>query len=252
MHVQNGKGVVINKVSAPKPYELLAAQLREAILGGQIAEGETLPPERELVEQTGLTRGSVREALKMLGAEGLVETRPGRFGGNTVTLPTKDKIARSLGQFVRGQQLPFRTLHETRDVLEPALARLAAVHRTGADLDAMRRFHAELEITDGFQAFSRANMRWHASVAHSSHNELLIAALEAISYGVAVSTTIDEYDTPSTRAKVIRVHAAIMDAIEEGDGARAERRMRAHTSAAHAQAAGLDSTTVPMSSVDSD
>ncbi|MFC9454501.1 FadR/GntR family transcriptional regulator [Streptomyces sp. NPDC056983] len=239
--------MVVKKVLAPKPYELLADQLREAILDGEIAEGDALPPERDLVDQTGLTRGSVREALKLLAAEGLVETRPGRFGGNIATLPARRDIASSLGQFVRSRQLPLRTLHETRDVLEPALARLAAAHRTNSDLVTLRRLHQELELAEGFQRFARTNVKWHRAIAQASGNELLTAALEAIAYGVAVSTTAETYDTPQTRTEVIRIHAHILAAIEARDGALAERRMRQHISATRAQSTDVEFTYVPMS-----
>jgi GntR family transcriptional regulator, transcriptional repressor for pyruvate dehydrogenase complex len=243
------RSVFVDRVVAPKPYDLLAEQLREAILSGDISEGELLPSERDLVEQTGLTRGSVREALRQLAAEGLVQTKPGRFGGNMVTLPTKDAVANSLNQFVRGRRMPLRTLHETRDVLEPALARLAARHRTDQDLRRIRQLHQELvEATGDFQRFSRLNIRWHHAVAHASGNELLSAALEAISYGVAVSTTVSEYDSPEIRQQVIRVHAQLIDAIEARDGDLAERRMRQHIGATHARATNVDTSDVPLSS----
>ncbi|MER8072949.1 FCD domain-containing protein [Streptomyces sp. NPDC094034] len=248
MQNRKGKPIVVNRVSAPKPYSLLADQLREAILGGEISEGDTLPSERDLVEQTGLTRGSVREALKLLSAEGLVQTRPGRFGGNIVTLPRKENIANSLSQFVRGKGLPLRTLHETRDVLEPALARLAAAHRTDSDLENMHRRHEELVgAVESFPSFSRANIKWHNAVAQASSNELLTAALEAISYGISVSTTVEEYNTPETRQQVIRIHSQIMAAIEAQDGELAERRMRQHINATHARAVAIETTTVPLS-----
>ncbi|MCS5498251.1 FCD domain-containing protein [Cnuibacter physcomitrellae] len=242
---------MIGRVLAPKPYMILAGQLREAILSGEIPENTMLPSERLLVEQSGLTRGAVREALKTLAGEGLVQTKPGRFGGNVVTLPGRESVAVSLNQFVRGRQLPLRVLHETRTVLEPALARLAALHRTDADLDALARLHRDLvDAAGNFQAFSRANIRWHSAVASASHNDLLAAALEAISYGVAVSTTVHEYDTPETRDAVIAVHAGILAAIEDGDGETAERRMRHHLSATHSRVADPDSTVVPMSGSD--
>lgn len=238
----------VNKVIAPKPHALLADQLREGILSGEIEEGSSLPPERELVEQSGLTRGAVREALKTLASEGLVVTRPGRFGGNVVTLPGRDQVASSLNQFVRGRRLSLRVLNETRDVLEPALARLAALHRTEEDLALLKDLHEELiAAVPNFQAFSRANVRWHLALAQSSHNDLLTAALEAISYGVSVSTTVDTYDTPETRAAVIAVHSGINDAVEAQDADLAERRMRKHIHATHGRAVNVDSTVVPLS-----
>jgi DNA-binding FadR family transcriptional regulator len=124
------KPVVIKRISAPKPHVMLADQLRETILSGEISEGESLPPERELVTQTGMTRGAVREALRLLAVEGLVQTRHGRLGGNVVTLPGNESMANAITLFVRGRKLPLRTLQETREAVEPALARSTA-HAAG-------------------------------------------------------------------------------------------------------------------------
>lgn len=240
--------VVLKRISAPKPHDVLLDQLREAILRGEISEGQTLPPERELVEQTGLSRGSVREALKVLAVEGLVQTRPGRFGGNVVTLPGTSSMVNAIGQFVRGRKLPLRVLQETRESLEPPLARLAAVHRTREDLKELKALHEDLVASvASFQAFSLANMKWHNAVATASHNELLASLLHSISYGVAVSTTTEEYDTMETRRQVIRIHQRIIEAIEAGDPDLAERRMRQHIGATHERTAAPGSTTIPLS-----
>lgn len=245
------KPIVMKRISAPKPHDVLADQLREDILRGEISEGASLPPERELVTQTGLSRGSVREALRMLAGEGLVQTRPGRFGGNVVTLPGKETLANTIGQFVRGRKLSLRTLQETRDALEPALARLAAVHRTDEDLLELKSLHKDLVASVGnFQEFSLVNIRWHNAVAGASRNELLAAVLYAISYGVAVSTTTEEYDTMETRKQVINIHSRINDAIEARDADLAERRMRQHIGATHERATAPGTTNIPLSDED--
>jgi GntR family transcriptional regulator, transcriptional repressor for pyruvate dehydrogenase complex len=240
--------VVLNKVSAPRPHDLLADQLSEAILRGDIAEGESLPPERELVEQTGLTRGSVREALRLLAAKGLVRTRPGRFGGNIVTLPGTEWLADGITQFIRGRRLPLRVLNEARQFLEPALARLAALHRTEEDLEKLKALHQELiEAGDNFQRFSILNINWHKAIASASGNALLSGFLYAISFGIAVSTTTEEYNTADTRKQVIGIHSEIMAAIEARDADLAEARMRRHIDATHARATPFQATGVPMS-----
>jgi GntR family transcriptional regulator, transcriptional repressor for pyruvate dehydrogenase complex len=242
---------IVNRVQAPKAQDLLAAQLREAILRGEISEGQALPPERELVEQSGLTRGSVRGALRMLAVEGLIQTRPGRFGGNVVTLPSNASMANSIGQFIRGRKIPLSTLHEIRETLEPALARLAAIRRTGDDLEELTTLHKDLVASAGnFKRFSAVNIKWHNAVARASGNELLSAVLYAISYGVAVSTTSAEYDTPATRQDVIRIHAQINEAINERNAELAERRMRQHIRATRILAAAPDSMEVPLSEDD--
>lgn len=245
---RRSKSVVIERISVPKPQEVLAEQLREAILRGDIVEGEALPAERDIVAQTGLSRGSVREALRTLAFEGLVRTRPGRFGGNIATIPGKETLTASISRFVTGRRMPLRLLQEAREVLEPALAKLAALHRTEQDLVTLRLAHEDLvQAMDNFQKFSLTNVKWHNLVAQASGNELLAAMLYSISYGIAVSTTSEEYDTPETRREVILIHERITQAIEARDGEVAERLMRRHIGATHERAAASDTTSIPLS-----
>jgi len=228
--------VTVNRISVPKAQDVLANHLRDSILRGEIAEGETLPSERELVEQTGLSRGAVREALKTLSVEGLVQTRHGRFGGSVVTLPGTDTMVTAVNRFVQGRKLPLRILQETREVLEPGLARLAASRRTDSHLQEMRTLHQELEAAvDHFQEFSLINVKWHNAVAKASGNELLASLLYSISHGVHVATMVEEYDTVETRRQVLVIHARIYSAIESGNAEQAERSMRHHMVATHAR-----------------
>ncbi len=248
VEVRPRKPLTVKRIAVLKPYDMLADQLREAILGGEISEGDALPPERELVAQTGLTRASVREALRMLALEGLVQTRPGRFGGNVVTLPGKESMVSAIGQFVRGRKLPLRTLQDAREVLEPALAGMAALHRGDADLKELKSLQEQLALSvASFRDFALVNIKWHNSVARASGNELLAAVLHSMSYGVAVSTMTAEYDTQDTRSQVIRIHGLVNDAIEARDAAEAERRMRQHMGATHERAIAPGATHVPLS-----
>lgn len=228
-------GVSIKRISVPKPQDVLAEQLRESILRGEIAEGQTLPTERDLVVQTGLSRGAVRDALKALSVEGLVETRPGRFGGSVVTLPGNESMTTAISRFVQGRRLPLRTLQETRSMLEPMLARLAAEHRTESDLVKLRELHAALVASiDDFKEFAALNVAWHNAVAQASGNPLLAALMYAIANGVNVATTVQEYDTPETRVAVVGIHTKIMEAIEAAKPDEAQRRMLRHLEATHA------------------
>lgn len=225
---------LIKPINSTKPYEYLADQLREAILNGEIAEGESLPPERELVEQSGLSRSSVREALKMLAVEGFVEVRLGRFGGSIVTLPGRDEVASVISTFVKGQKFPLRQLQETREALEPALAKLAALHRTDDNVAELWELQQNLvDAAGNYRAFAKCNIDWHNAVAKASANELLSTMLFSISAGVAASTFIKEYDTLETRREVIGVHERITRAIEARDAATAGRLMALHIRATH-------------------
>jgi GntR family transcriptional repressor for pyruvate dehydrogenase complex len=241
------KPLAMTRITVPKPQVVLANQLRDSILKGEIPEGESLPSERDLVEQTGLTRGAVREALRTLSVEGLVQTKQGRFGGNIVTLPGHDSLAVAVSRFVHGRRIPLRSLQETRDVLEPFLARLAAERRTESQMAELRQLHGELVAAAGnFHAFALANIRWHNAVALSSGNELLSSLLLSISHGVQVATMAEEYDTDETRLQVISIHGRINAAIDERDGELAEKAMRQHMAATHARPLAISSSDIPL------
>lgn len=232
---RRAKELQLPRMSVPKSYDVLADKLRETILGGGIREGESLPTERELVSQTGLSRGSVREALRMLAVEGLVRPRHGRLGGNIVTLPGKESMAHFINQFVIGRKLSIRTLQETRETIEPTLAQFAAERRSPDDVARIRMLNVELaEAVSDRAQFAAVNVEWHNAVATASHNDLLAAFLFSMSFGVAMSTMADEYDTMDVRKAVISVHGRIADAIEARNPDLAFRRMKQHVSATRA------------------
>jgi GntR family transcriptional repressor for pyruvate dehydrogenase complex len=240
-NVSNGKQrVKVARISVPKPQHVLASTLRDNILNGQLAEGDALPSERELVDQTGLSRGAVREALRTLAVEGLVTTSHGRFGGSVVTLPNSDSMATAINRFVQGRKLPLRTLQETREVLEPFLAGLAAERRSDEQVAELKALHAELiAAVENFREFALVNVRWHTAVATASGNELLSTLLRSVSHGLEVATMAEEYNTSETRQQVIRIHARVNDAIEAGDAKLAERSMQQHILATHARPIAL-------------
>ena len=228
------KTLDITPVNVPKAADVLAAVLREKILGGNIEEGATLPNERELGVQSGLSRASVREALRILEGEGLITTRIGRNGGSAVLRPSSASIERSVGIFIRGQGIRLEAVLETRSAIEPPSARFAAMHRTEADLEEIEKAHAKLERAsqaEDIPAYIRANLDWHVQVVRASHNELLIAFIAAISQSVYVATDLEGFNSPEVREAVIHAHRSVTDAIRARDGDAAARRMGRHVSA---------------------
>ena len=224
----------ITPVNVPKAADMLAAILREKILGGALDEGMPLPNERELGNQAGLSRASVREALRILEGEGLIATRIGRNGGSAVVRPSSATIERSVGIFIRGQRIRLEAVLEARSAIEPPSARFAALHRTDADLEEIVKSHAKLEQASAagdISAYVRANLDWHVQVVRASHNELLIAFISAVSQSVYVATDLEGFNSVDVRNSVIQAHRRVMDAIVAGDGDAAARRMDRHVSA---------------------
>lgn len=232
MKAANERSPVIETIAVPKASDILAEKLRDLIITGQIAPGESLPAERELVDDSGLSRSSVREALRVLEVEGLIATRPGRAGGSTVKLPGRGSIARSLQLFVRSHGVQLETLLETRIGVEPFLASLAARKRSDRELSEMQVLHAQFEASiDDVAAYKRINLDWHLAVAKASGNELLIAFMEAVSQPIFDAAAYQEVTTPAIRRSAVKAHAAILKAIEVQDPGSAASRMERHLSA---------------------
>jgi DNA-binding FadR family transcriptional regulator len=224
----DGDVIELGPIRVEKSYEALANHLREQILRGAIPPGAGLPNERDLGDQTGLSRGSVREALRILEAEGLVSTRTGRSGGRIARLPGAEGVGRSLDFLIRGQQVPFSAVLETMEALEPALAALAAEHRGPKDVEALERISREMASrsidTPRFQAL---NWVWHLAVAHASHNALLIAVIEALGPRLH-DPHVEGFISAEMQQVVVAAHARVQRAIVEGDIEAARRRMARH------------------------
>ena len=222
----------LSPIQVPKASDVLADSLREQILDGRLRVGATLPNERDLAERAGLSRASVREALRILEVEGLIATRTGRNGGSEVVRPGLDTIERTIGIFIRGQNIRLASVLEVREAIEPHAARLAALHRTEQDLAALQESHERLvRQVDDVGAFLRANLDWHVNVVLAAHNELLSAFVAAFAQTVYQSTELQEFSPSDIRQTVARAHQGVMDAIEAGDGEAAWRRMARHVGA---------------------
>jgi DNA-binding FadR family transcriptional regulator len=222
---------LISSIVVPKAADVLAARLRDLIVKGEITPGSYLPAERELVAESGLSRTSVRDALRVLESEGLISTKVGRAGGSMVTLPGRASVARSVELFLRTHGVKLESLLECRVAVEPTLARLAARRRTEAQLAEMEALHEQfvLSVNDVVR-YKSFNLDWHLSIARASGNEPLIALMEAISAAIRDAMDYQHVTTPELRAIVVKAHTAILKAIREQDEDAAFKRMDRHVS----------------------
>src|SRR6202162_5761692 len=181
--------VVLNPVDVPKASDVLARELRERILSGELVEGIALPPERELVKQTQMSRATVREALRILEVQNLVRVRAGRAGGAFVQRPTTKSMANSVSMLIRGRHIRLVDLMETREALEPFCAELAARNRTDEDLAELDRANEAIANPEAdLEQFLQANLDWHVGVAVARHNELLTGFMMALSQAIYAGT----------------------------------------------------------------
>ena len=223
---------MVEPVFVPRASDILAAKLRDLILSGRVPAGDRSRRERELVTQSGLSRASVREALRVLEVEGLISTRVGRSGGSTVTLPGRASVARSLELFVRSQGVRLEALLECRIGVEPLLASLAAQKHTETQLAEMKTIHEQFAASVGDIArYKKLNLDWHLAVARASGNEPLIAFMEAIAQPILAASSYHSVTTDAARDEAVRTHAWILRAIERRDAKAAFTRMERHVSA---------------------
>src|SRR5262249_21033801 len=226
--------VAVSRITAPKASDILAHDLRTRIRSGEWPEGLALPAERELSVQAGLSRTTVRQALRMLEIDGLIEIRPGRGGGARVRRPAGDELARQLELFIWGRKIGVEHLHDVREVLEALAAHGAALRRTAMDLADLEAKTAAVEAAvDHVDRYLDANLAWHMAVVRASHNELLISFVEGLSNAVHRATESEAAASPEVRAATLRIHRSILSAIAAGDAEAARRRMMRHVHAAH-------------------
>lgn len=213
-----------------KAYEQVYDQLRELIMTGELARGERLPNEAILAREFGVSRGTVREALRVLAAQNLIRTAKGAGGGSFVTLPTVDHISEflrlNISLLSESEDVTLDEFLEARHLLEVFAAKLAAERRRPEDLEVMRAtLHDPSELTPEEQYVQNKN--FHTAVVTSSRNTLLKIATQPI-YSVLQTNLDRSHIPPSFPGQVEHDHRAILEAIESRDAELAERLMHEH------------------------
>lgn len=221
----------IGPVEVPKAAEIFADILRQKILRGDFAQGQPLPPERTLVEESRLSRATVRDSLAILKQQGLIVTRPGRNGGSIVTRPTSEDLVTSLEVYLQSQgwDADNPTMLEMREVMEPWCAALAAARHTDDDMRVIREQHDRaLDALGNVPKYVEASQSWHSAVADASHNVLLSAFMRARSDSILSAASRARYETASARKATVAKHAEIIEAIAKRDPERAYELMAGH------------------------
>ncbi|WDR01957.1 FadR/GntR family transcriptional regulator [Devosia algicola] len=162
-------------------YEQVAAQIKKQIVSGAYLPGSKLPTERQIAHTYGVSRNVVREAIRALGNDGLVEVRQGSgtylTNGTSKALGDSFSLALALG----GAAGNLGDLIEIRSFVEPPIAGLAAANATPDDIVALRH---ELTIMgasfDDVDAFIAADHRFHLGIARATGNSLIAVILEPI------------------------------------------------------------------------
>lgn len=215
--------------------QLIADEIRQAIVDGELHEGDSLGHEPDLIERFGVSRPSLREALRILEAEGLISVVRGVQGGVVVHRPDQRQTARTAALVLQARNVSLADVFEARTIIEPAAVRLVAGSRQRArSAKALRKLiDREVESIEDPAAFGEANARFHAELVAMAGNQTLKIVAEMLNEVVAravtaVSQSDDGGGSLSTRRRGVRSQGRLADLVEEGDVDGAEAHWRTH------------------------
>lgn len=220
----------IEKERGPKTGEVVAAHFRRRIATGELAVGDRLPPEDELMDEFGVARTTLREGLRILESQGLIAVRRGRNGGGEVIAPALDRLAQGLALHLQLRHVSVGDLDEARQLIEPPMAGRLARSRRPEDLAALAEAierAAAAAGADDRQAFGSAATALHELIVERGGNETLST----------LSRLLHELVRQYYRRSVGHTHAGMMERavrsyrklyrlVESGDAEGAEDHWR--------------------------
>ena len=216
----------IEPIKKTRVAEEIADRIRRLLLDGTFQSGRPLPSERDLAERFGVSRGSIRDALRMLETIGLLETRHGQG-----TYPRELDVARlvaPLASVITYRHDLQNELMDVRRMFEPAVARVAALRVTAADLDDLQRIlETQRRKRKTGQSAILEDTAFHAVLARATRNRVVVSIMETLNDLLVESRklTLKQKGRPE---RSIKGHEAVIAALRAGDADRAAGAMRAH------------------------
>jgi DNA-binding FadR family transcriptional regulator len=225
----SGGGVAVRRVR--KAYEQVADQLRELIMTGELAPGERLPNEALLAREFGVSRATIREALRVLAAQNLLRTAKGAGGGSYVTVPSvrniSDFLRSNINLLTGNRDVTLEELIEARILLEVPAARLAAERRRDDDVERLRASippdSPRIEAREEFLH----NAEFHTTLIEACGNTLLYIAAQPVFSALQTHLARSQLGR-RFHVEIHRHHARIVGAIEAGDASAAGAEMQSH------------------------
>jgi GntR family transcriptional repressor for pyruvate dehydrogenase complex len=228
---------VRRQVRRPRVADVVADALRERVLSGDLADGDLLPRQDQLVEDFAVSPPSLREALRILETEGLVKPLRGNVGGARVELPRPEKVAYLLAMVLQARGVSIDDVAVSLAQLESLCAVMAARRDDRAVVVAglRERIEESRRALDDPDAYVRSARRFHEDLVQACGNATLVivlGAVEALWSAHVEALTLqrkaaDSFDL-DYRERSIATHEAIADAIESGDVTLVSRLVRAH------------------------
>ena len=222
-------GSPFTRVATGRVSAEIAEQIKLAIREGRLGPGDQLPPERDLTRQLGVSRVSVRDALRMLEASGLIEVRVGARGGAFVTAPAPHLVGEGLADMLMLAEATPAEVTEARMVFELGMLELACARRDDGDLVELDAIcdRAEAALAAGVYDAS-ISAEFHARLARCAHNTAIALVGELFQGPLVRSLQQARRADPQMGEKGALEHRALVDAVRLRDAAAAKRILAAH------------------------
>jgi GntR family transcriptional regulator, transcriptional repressor for pyruvate dehydrogenase complex len=213
-------------VRKTRVFEDVARQIQRLIVNGELEPGQLLPPERQLAEQFGVSRNSVRDAIRALELTGLVVARHGE--GNVVADVSADTLVAPTATLLLRKRTLVAELLDVRKMLEPALAARAAVHASDEEIvhleEILRR---QREKTARGQSTVEEDTEFHYSIALAAGNSVVRKLLDVL-MDLLRETRARSLQVEGRLERSLAGHLRVLDAIRQRDPEGAERAVRQH------------------------
>jgi DNA-binding FadR family transcriptional regulator len=220
---------IFSRVNPGRASEMIVDQIRLLIRDGQLKPGDRLPAERDLGEKFGVSRVTVREALRGLEANGMVSIKVGARGGAFVTAPTSAMVGEGITDLLSLSGLTDKEITEARQIFELGIIPLVCERATEEDikdlLDICDRGDAALE--DGSYPME-LSAEFHTRVAKASHNAAIRMLAESFHGPTLVSMRHVQEAHPEMGIRGNREHRQFVAAVKKGDVEKATAVMRTH------------------------
>ena len=217
---------LIEPIKKTRIHEEIADRIRQLILEGTLPPGRPLPAERVLARRFGVSRGSVRDALRTLEILGLLEMRHGQ--GTFARELSVDRLVTPLASVLTYRRDLQDELMDVRRMFEPAVARVAATRVTDADVEALERvLDAQRRKLAAGQSTIVEDTAFHATLARATHNRVAVRLMETLNNLLMESRKLTLQQKGRPR-RSLHGHEAIVDAMRRRDRDGAERAMHDH------------------------
>jgi len=219
----------------------VAEEIKTWVVTQNLAPGDRLPNEQELIARFGMSKGTIREAMRILEAQGLVKTRTGPGGGSFVHAVSRERAWALLGNYFYFKNLSIADIYQLRLALEPELAASLAGTLSEDDLARLEAnvaaFDAPPTSAEEERAFHVASLRFHQILAAHARNELLgflVGFMANMLADLTICRGLYEPQNHELWRQGQEHQMALIAALRAGDAQGARDTMRAHMQAARA------------------